>query len=110
VIVVGLIALGVACYLFYTAYAARFQAQLHLATLRAGMKKWVIAFGRLGYAALGVVISIIGIFLIVAASQHNASKAKGLDGVLQELAHQHQPFGRVLLGVVASSRSAGWPS
>jgi hypothetical protein len=59
---------------------------------------------------LGVVISIIGIFLIVAASQHNASQAKGLDGVLQELAHQHQPFGRVLLGVVASSRSAGWPS
>jgi hypothetical protein len=99
VIVVGLIALGVACYLFYTAYSARFQVQLHLATLSAGMKKWVIVVGRLGYAALGVVISIIGIFLIVAAFQHNASKAKGLDGALQELAHQ--PFGRVLLGIVA---------
>jgi hypothetical protein len=101
VIVVGLIALGVALYLFYTAYTARFQAQLHLATLRTEMKKWVIAVGRLGYAALGVVISIIGIFLIVAASQHNASQAKGLDGALQELAHQHQPFGQVLLGIVA---------
>jgi hypothetical protein len=100
-IIVGLIALGVALYLFYTAYAARFQAQLHLATLSAGMKKWVIVVGRLGYAALVVVISIIGIFLIVAASQNNASKAKGLDGVLQELAHQHQPFGQVLLGIVA---------
>jgi hypothetical protein len=101
VIIVGLIALGVALYLFYTAYAAKFQAQLHLATLSAGMKKWVIVVGRLGYAALGVVISIIGIFLIVAASQNNASKAKGLDGALQELAHQHQPFGQVLLGIVA---------
>jgi hypothetical protein len=99
VIIVGLIALGVALYLFYTAYAARFQAQLRLATLTTGMKKWVIAVGRLGYAALGVVISIIGIFLIVAASQHNASKAKGLDGALQELAHQR--FGLVLLGIVA---------
>jgi hypothetical protein len=99
VIVVGLIALGVALYLFYTAYAARFQAQLHLATLRTEMQKWVIAVGRLGYAALGVVISIIGIFIIVAASQHNASQAKGLDGALQELAHQ--PFGLVLLGIVA---------
>jgi hypothetical protein len=99
VIIVGLIALGVALYLFYTAYAARFQAQLHLATLSAGMKKWVIVVGRLGYAALGVVISIIGIFLIVAASQHNASKAKGLDGALQELTHQH--FGLVLLGIVS---------
>ena len=35
----------------------------------------------------------------MAAFQHNASKAKGLDGALQELAHQ--PFGRVLLGIVA---------
>jgi hypothetical protein len=42
-----------------------------------------MAVGRLGYAALGVVISIIGIFLIVAASQHNTSQAKGLDGPLQ---------------------------
>jgi hypothetical protein len=70
----------------------------------------IVGDSELGYAALGVVISIIGIFLIVAASQHNASKAKGLDGALQELAHQHQPFGLVLLGIVASSRSAGWPS
>jgi hypothetical protein len=99
VIVVGLIALGVACYLFYTAYAARFQLKLNIATLPAQVKKLIIAVGRAGYASLGVVISIIGIFFIVAAFQHNASKAKGLDGALQELAHQ--PFGRVLLGIVA---------
>jgi len=59
----------------------------------------IVGDSELGYAALGVVISIIGIFLIVAASQHNASKAKGLDGALQELAHQR--FGLVLLGIVA---------
>ena len=99
VIIVGLIALGVACYLFYTAYAARFQVKLNIATLPAQMKKLIIVVGKAGYAALGVVISIIGIFLIVAAFQHNASKAKGLDGALQELLHQ--PFGRVLLGIVA---------
>ena len=99
VIIVGLLVLGVACYLFYTAYAATFQAQLNGATLPAQVKKWMIAVGRAGYAALGVVAIIIGVFLIVAALQHNASQAKGLDGVLQELAHQ--PFGQVLLGVVA---------
>ncbi len=64
-----------------------------------GGKKAVIAVGRCGYAAMGVVIGIIGIFLIVAAIQHNASEAKGLDGVLPELAHQS--FGQVLLGIVA---------
>ncbi len=99
VIIVGLLVLGVACYLLYTAYAAKFQAQLNVATLPAQVKKWIIAVGRAGYAALGVVTIIIGIFLIVAAFQNNASKAIGLDGVLQELAHQ--PFGPVLLGVVA---------
>ena len=99
VIIVGLLVLGVACYLLYTAYAAKFQAQLNVATLSAQVKKLVIAVGRAGYATMGVVTSIIGIFLIVAALQNNASKAKGLDGVLQELAHQ--PFGLILPGVVA---------
>src|SRR5579872_7444952 len=99
VIVAGLIVLGVACALFYQAYAARFQAQLRLATLSTGVKKAVIAVGRLGYAALGVVFGIIGILLIVAAVQHNASKATGLDGALQELARQS--YGLVLLGIVA---------
>jgi hypothetical protein len=99
VIIVGLLVLGVAGYLFYTAYAAKFQAQLNVATLPAQVKQLIIAVGRAGYAALGVVTIIIGIFLIVAALQHNASQAKGLDGALQELAHQR--FGPVLLGVVA---------
>jgi hypothetical protein len=99
VIIVGLLVLAVACYLFYTAYAAKFQAQLNVATLSAQVKKVIMAVGRAGYAALGVVTSIIGIFLIVAAFQNNASQAKGLDGALQELAHQR--FGQVLLGVVA---------
>jgi hypothetical protein len=99
VIIVGLLVLGVAGYLFYTAYAAKFQAQLNVATLPAQVKKLVIAVGRAGYAAMGVVTSIIGIFLIVAALQNNASQAKGLDGALQELAQQR--FGQVLLGVVA---------
>jgi hypothetical protein len=99
VIVVGLVVLGVACFLFYQAYAARFQSQLRLASLSIGVKKAIIAVGRLGYAALGVVFSIIGILLIVAAVQHNASKATGLDGALQELARQS--YGSVLLGIVA---------
>src|SRR5579859_1664212 len=99
VIIVGLIVLGVAFFLFSNAYTARFQAHLNLATLPARVKSAVMAVGRAGYAAMGVVTSIIGLFLIVAALQNNASKAIGLDGVLQELAHQ--PFGQVVLFIVA---------
>jgi Domain of Unknown Function (DUF1206) len=99
VTIVGLIVIGVAFYLFYKAYSAKFQATLNLATLYSQLRKAIIALGRFGYAALGVVLGIIGIFLIVAAVQNNASKAKGLDGALQDLAHQ--PFGPLLLGIVA---------
>jgi type IV secretory pathway VirB2 component (pilin) len=86
-------------YLYAKAYSAKFRSRLNLATVSAQMRKWVIYTGRCGYAALGVVFSIIGIFLIVAAFQHNPYQAKGLDSALQTLVHQ--PFGPILLGIVA---------
>jgi len=99
VVLVGIVVLGLACYLFSIAYSAKFQSRLNLSELSAQMKKVMINLGRLGYAALGVVFAIIGIFLMVAAFQHNASKAVGLDGALKDLAHQ--PFGLFLLAIVA---------
>lgn len=100
VVILGLITLAVACYLFYKAYSAQFQRRLQLTGLSAQLKKGLIFLGRFGYAALGVVFSIIGIFFIVAAVQHNPHEAKGLDSVLQTLLQQ-QPFGPLLLGIVA---------
>ena len=99
VVIVGLVVLGVAFYLFATAYKAKFQNTLNLATLSAQVKKAVIFLGRLGYGALGVVFTIIGFFMIVAAVQFNPQQAKGLDTALGELLQL--PFGRVLLGIVA---------
>ena len=99
VVFVGLVVIAVALYLFSKAYSAKFRSRLNLATVSAQVRRWVIYTGRFGYAALGVVFSIIGIFLLVAAFQHNPHQAKGLDSALQTLAHQ--PFGPVLLGIVA---------
>lgn len=99
VIIVGLVILGIACYLFGKAYTAKFRYRLNLFNVSAQLRKGLIGLGRFGYAALGVVFTIIGIFMIVAAVQHNASKAKGLDTALAELLRQ--PFGPILLGVVA---------
>jgi hypothetical protein len=99
VIIVALVVLGVAGYLFYKAYSAKFQYRLSLIGLSLQMRKGVIALGRFGYAALGVVFTIIAIFLAVAALQHNASKAVGLDGALRQLSHE--PFGQLVLGIVA---------
>src|SRR5437588_5887189 len=99
VIIVGIGVLGVAVYLFVKAYSANFKSRLNLAQLSAKMRKLMIDLGRFGYAALGVVFSIIGIFLIVAAYQHNAKQAIGLDGAVRELARQ--PSGQFLLGIIA---------
>jgi hypothetical protein len=99
VVVLGLIVIGVACYMFAKAYTAKFQRRLLLAGLSAQLRRGVIFLGRIGYAALGVVFSIIGIFLIVAAVQHNPHEAKGLDAALRTLIQQ--PFGPVVLGIVA---------
>ena len=99
VVIVGLVVLGVAFYLFAKAYNAKFQNTLNLATLSAQVKKALIFLGRLGYGALGVVFTIIGFFMIVAAVQFNSQQAKGLDTALVELLQL--PFGRVLLGIVA---------
>jgi hypothetical protein len=99
VVLVGLIVLGIAFYLFRKAYSAQFQNRLALTGRPARLRRWVVGLGRLGYAAIGVVFTIVGIFLVVAALQHNPSKAKGLDTALQTLLHQ--PFGPLLLGIVA---------
>jgi Domain of Unknown Function (DUF1206) len=99
VILVGLLILAIACYMFVKAWTANFQVHLNLSGLNAQMRKGAIFLGRFGYAALGVVFTIVGIFMIVAAFQHNPGQAKGLDSALKELLHQ--PFGPVLLGIVA---------
>lgn len=99
IVIGGLVVIGIACYLFSKAYSAKFQQRLNLARLNARLRSWMVNLGRFGYAALGVVFTIIGIFLIVAAIQHNPHEAKGLDSALQELLLQ--PFGPVLLAIVA---------
>jgi Domain of Unknown Function (DUF1206) len=99
VILVGLIVIGVAGYLFYRAYTADFQKSLALGEVGTQTRQGIIALGRGGYAALGVVFSIVGVFLIIAAVRNNAGAAKGLGGALRELAQQ--PYGHVVLGVVA---------
>jgi hypothetical protein len=99
VIVVGLIVIGVALYLVYRAYTADFQKSLALGEVGTRARQGIIALGRGGYAALGVVFSIVGVFLIIAALRNNAGAAKGLGGALGELARQ--PYGHVVLGIVA---------
>ena len=97
VILLGVVVLGVALYLFYYAYSAKF---LQSFSRLSGMARtWVRRLGRIGYGAQGVVFAEIGVFLIVAARKHNAHAAKGIGGSLAQLARE--PYGHLLLGIVA---------
>lgn len=60
---------------------------------------WAVPFGRLGFAARGVVFGLIGGFLIVAGYYGRSGEARGLGRALDSLAAQ--PFGWMLLGATA---------
>jgi len=55
--------------------------------------------GRIGYVAKGIAFGIVGVLFGYAAIHHDPHKAGGLDQALRDLLHQ--PFGPVLLLVIA---------
>jgi hypothetical protein len=101
---VGLTIIGIGLYRFYQAYTAGFQQEMKLAEMEPPEKLWTTWLGRLGLTAQGIVFWVIGGFFIQAAVKFDPSEARGLDGALQSLAVQ--PFGQILLGVVALGLTA----
>lgn len=77
-------------------WQAKFEKRLDVSYDKLG---WIRPICRFGLIARGVVFGIIGGFIIVAAWQHDPQEARGLSGALETL--QGQPFGQVLLGIVA---------
>jgi type IV secretory pathway VirB2 component (pilin) len=67
--------------------------------LSAGKRKLALRVARLGLLARGVVFPLIGTSLVIAALNANPSEANGFGDALRQIASQ--PFGTVMLGVVA---------
>jgi hypothetical protein len=99
VAIVGLLVIGAGCYQGYKASKATFREELHLVEMGATTARWVIALGRAGYIARGIVFGLIGVFLLYAALRANPGEARGIDSTLATLAAQ--PFGPLILGLVA---------
>ncbi|NJR25037.1 MAG: DUF1206 domain-containing protein [Richelia sp. CSU_2_1] len=95
----GVIVIGIGFSYLYEAYKAKFRRHLKLSQMSQAEQTWAVRLGRFGIAARGIVFAIIGIFLIQAAKQSDASQAKGFGEALAILAQQ--PFGPWLLGIVA---------
>ena len=97
--IVGVIVVGVSLYELYRAYSAKFREKLKLQEMSRTEEMWATRLGRLGYAAHGLALGIIGAFIVVAAIQAQPQEARGLGGALSTLAQQ--PWGSWLLGIVA---------
>jgi hypothetical protein len=93
----GTIAYGLGS--IYRGVTRKFADDLKLGQMHAGARRWFCRAGTFGYAARGLVLGLIGVFLIDAAATYDPKKSKGLDAALATLAEQ--PYGRVLLAVVA---------
>lgn len=97
--VVGLAIVGYGGYLVYRGWSEKFLEHLD-AQGRSGdagtAYRW---FGRLGYAAKGLALGVVGVLFVVAAVDHSAKKSGGLDQALHAVLQQ--PFGPVLLFAIS---------
>jgi hypothetical protein len=98
-VIIGLVAIMVAFGQFLEAYRATFQEDLKSAEMSASQRDVAIGLGRFGMFARGVVFVVIGWFLVQAGLHHDPSQVQGFGGAFQFLVGQ--PFGRVLLGIIA---------
>ena len=99
---VGTIGVGIIVFAvsqWYLAYTAKFLEQLDRSVMSPQAEIWARRLGRLGLAARGIVFTVVGVFLIVAAQTVDPHQARGLRGALQAL--EQQSYGLWVLGMVA---------
>jgi hypothetical protein len=98
-ILIGVVAIGVGLGQFLEAYRATFARDLKGTEMKETERKRAIALGRFGMFARGVVFLVIGWFIVQAGVHHDPSQVQGFGGAFQFLLNQ--PFGRVVLGIIA---------
>lgn len=99
VALVGVAVIGFAVYQFKKAVQGKMLEKLSLTGLAARQRTWVERIAKAGVLARAVVFLLVGTFFIQAAIQADPGEAGGLGEALKTLASQ--PFGPVLLGLVA---------
>lgn len=98
-IAIGIVAIGVGLGQFAEALRARFRKDLKRIEMKKAEKKIVDTLGRLGMFSRGITFTLVGWFVLQGGLHRDPSRVHGISGAFIFLLSQ--PFGRLLLGVVA---------
>lgn len=101
---VGVIVLCVAVAHVHQGLSAKFSQSDEMSQMGARQRTWLVNVGRVGYAAHGVALGLVSVFLLVAAAQSRPDQARGLGGALAALLQQ--PFGPLLLAALGAGLAA----
>jgi hypothetical protein len=96
---VGLVILGIAGFLVWKGLSERFTRDLDSEAKLKSRRTPIVWLGKIGYAAKGVALGVVGVLFTAAAVTFEPKKSGGLDQALKTLLDQ--PFGPVLLAAVA---------
>jgi hypothetical protein len=92
--IAGLIVIGYGIYQLVNAWRAKLSKQLRLGPMQPSMRQTIIGVSRFGIGARGLVFTVIGASLVLAAYRYDPNAARGTSGALQMLA---DPLGGLLL-------------
>ncbi len=100
VAIIGLAVLVGGLYQIYAAITMNFEQRFKAYALSPDELRTAKQIGKIGTAVRGFVIGIMGVFLILAATSADPSRARGFSGALSFLGHQ--PYGIYILAIVAA--------
>jgi hypothetical protein len=92
------------CALIWWAFSRKFEKNLATEKMGSRVRTWATVLGVAGNGASGIVLVLVGIFLVQAADANEAGASKGLDQTLRTVAAE--PSGKLLLLAVAVGLAA----
>ena len=101
---VGAVIIGIGGFLVWKGLTEKFREDLTGQGRRGDSGRVYIWLGKVGYAAKGIALGVVGALFGYAAVTHEAKRSGGLDQALQEVLDQ--PFGPYLLAAMAAGIAA----